>query len=136
MRRWLLAAHLCFLLLLSGCAGSQKKIYVPRFVTRIQVTASRDSMVSDQTFTDPKSMSAILNYLRLLDPYTAVTIDPSTFRADAFRITVYHSDGSQNIYYQLYDQYLQTDGSGWKKIDPKQGSKLPDILSSIPTQSR
>ena len=120
-----------FMLMLTGCADAQMKTYVPRLVIKIDIDACQENTVYTQSVTDSKRMSVVLNYLRMLDAYTVVPIESETFRADVFRITVHFSDGSQKIYHQLYNQYLQVDNSNWKKIDPKHGSRLSEIINSL-----
>ena len=102
-----------------------------RVVTAISIEAGGEIY----TLTEPEIMEEILFYLRQLDPYTAVDIDPETFRADMTELTVSYSDGAQTRYTQLYTEYLQTDGGAWKKIDPEDGAELWGILACISGES-
>ena len=102
-----------------------------RVVTAISIEAGGEIY----TLTEPEIMEEILFYLRQLDPYTAVDIDPETFRADMTELTVSYSDGAQTRYTQLYPEYLQTDGGAWKKIDPEDGAELWGILACISGES-
>ena len=100
-------------------------------VTQIRLQATHDAKTVEKTYTDEESMVAILNYLRLLDPYEQDFIDPSTFRADAYEITLCYSDGTRRTYRQLYDEYLQKDGGPWKKIEGQSGLLFPSLWHII-----
>ena len=121
---------IAWLLSLSGIlvSGGVPQI---RVVTAITIEASGET----HTVTEPAIMEEILHYLRQLDPYTAVDIDPETFRADVTELTVSYSDGAHTHYTQLYTEYLRTDNGIWKKIDPEDGAALWPILACISGES-
>ncbi len=132
MKRCIGIMTLLFLLLtLSGFSSAQERTYIPRLVTRVDITVCRNLELITQSYSKDEDISVILNYLRQLDPYSLAAIEPSSFRADSYRITLQFSDGTQKVYHQIYDQNLQTDGGRWKKIDPEQGSKLHELLESM-----
>lgn len=133
MKRYIFSVLLALICLTgSGCRSEQAKKPIPRTVTQIHVVAAHDTQITNHTFTDYKKMETVLNYLRLLDPYLPAEITPDTFRSNAYEITVSYSDGARTTYRQIYNQYLQTDGGVWKKINPAQGEKLLRILMSMP----
>lgn len=116
--------------LLYGCKKEPNAPQV-RVVTGITVTATNNLETQTHTYTQNKEMCSILNYLRLLDPYVSVPLAPDTFRSDIYNITVFYSDGSQTQYNQIYHDYFQTNGGAWKRIDPKVGSRLKDIVEYL-----
>ena len=89
----------------------------PRVVTQVQVIYFHDGYSSTYNYTDSHDMNAILNYLRLLDPYHKTDIDPDTFRTDSWEITLRFSDGNSTVYRQLHRKYLQKDNGIWRQID-------------------
>ena len=125
-----LLALVALLLSLGGCVARPPEPQV-RFVTGIHVCAVRDGHTVQKSSSDPETMSIFLNYLRLLDPYTTADIQEETFRADICEIRVEYSDGQSTLYRQLHDQFLQTDGGPWKKIDPAYGARLSNIISDF-----
>jgi len=102
-----------------------------RVVTSIQIEASAANHSYQRTVTDQETMSAVMQYLRRLDPYITAEIDEETFRADTTHFTVTYSDGGYTHYTQLYTDYLKTDNGPWKKIDPEDGIRLWGILACI-----
>ncbi len=97
-------------------------------VTDIAVTAAHNAEITEYRYSDTHQLREILNYLRRLDTYAPADIAADTFRSDAFRITLYLSDGSQTVYHQIADGYLQKDGGQWLKTDPKFASSLRRLL--------
>jgi len=113
-----MAAFLLLTVLLCGCARNR----LPdgplcRVVTHIHVAYTIDGHTETKTYTEPKQMESILNYLRLLKKGNKADIDPDSFRSDSFDITLFYSDGQQNTFRQLHDQLLQADGGPWLKIE-------------------
>lgn len=129
MQKILITAAL-LLTLLSGC-GRQEKPQSIRLITGITVTSIRDGRVESRQLTESGDMQRIMNYLRRLDPYNKTGIAADTFRTDAYEIIVSYSDGDYATYHQIYDQYLQLPNGSWRRIDPKLGNKLPEILDSM-----
>ena len=111
---------------LSGCNAPSQEPTV-RVVTGISVEASGSQSIR-RTYTTDREMSNILNYLRLLDPYISVQLSPDTFRTDTYEIIVTYSDGNHTRYRQIYSDYFQQDNGSWKKIDPKIGGRLKELL--------
>lgn len=127
MRRFFV---ICLALLLAGCtygapAGQQ---HGSRVVERVEVEVYGQGKRMTYRYTEPEKMGAVLQYIRQLKPSVAVPISPDTFRTDAYRITLFLSDGSQRVYHQLYDMYLQEEGGLWRGIDPSRGSALRQLL--------
>ena len=120
---WLLS------LLLSGCVAQTPEDY--QVVTGIDVTVSHNVQISQYQFTRPEDMHVILNYLRQLDTYAPVNISADTFRSDAFRIVLHRSDGTQVMYHQIADGYLQKNDGPWVKTDPRLASALRRILEGL-----
>ena len=117
---------------LAGCRRKEIPGPISRIVTQVAVVSTNEGQLSEKIYTAPEKMKVMLNYLRRLDPYTATDIEPDTFRTDAYEITVSYSDGTNTVYRQIYNQYLQEGDGAWKRIDPAHGSALLPILSSMP----
>ena len=123
-------AILLLFMLLSGCSPVE---YTPRnrVVTEIEVTVSHDDRVQTRTYHNDIQLRLLLNYLRTLDTYAPVPISPDTFRADAYRIILRRSDGSQSVYHQIADGYLQKDGGPWEKTDSHRAAALLRLLQVV-----
>ncbi|MBO5953520.1 MAG: hypothetical protein J6Q53_05325 [Oscillospiraceae bacterium] len=121
------------LCMLTGCRKKELSESVSRIVTQVSVISTNEGQLYEKIYTAPEKMKVMLNYLRLLDPYTTTDITPDTFRTDAYEITVSYSDGTNTIYRQIYNQYLQEGDGAWKRIDPVHGSALLPIVSSMPS---
>ena len=125
-----LVALFAILLSLGGCVVQSPPAQI-RFVTEIDVSVIQGGNTFRRKLIDDDDMHSVLNYLRMLDPYTAADLEADTFRTDRYEITVGYSDGSHTVYRQLYDEYLQVNDGAWKKIDPVLGSRLRTILSGL-----
>ena len=121
-------------LLLTGCsyAAPQNENHPVRVVVQIDVTASEDGQITHYRYTHPEKLSAVLYYLRLVEPDLSAVITPETFRTDAYRITLHLSDGTQTVYHQLHSEYLQMGNGAWRKIDSARGGALVRILKELP----
>ena len=113
-----MAIFLMLPLLLCGCAW-QKIPTGPlcRVVTQVRVTANAQGRVSENTYTHSPQMESVLCYLRLLKKGRPTDIDPDSFRADTYEITVFYSDGAHTTYRQVHSSFLQTDGGRWEQIE-------------------
>lgn len=132
MRRFIL---IFFCLLLTGCTyyAPPGENHPVRVVTAIDVTAAQEGSLIRYRYTENEKIGTILQYLRQLAPDQVTPITPDTFRSDAYEIRLTLSDGSQNVYYQIYDEYLQKDNGPWKSIDKAQGATLPQLLAATPS---
>ena len=121
-------------LLLSGCSYTAPpgENHGPRVVTSVEIIASSEGELSSYRYTKEEKIRAVMNYLRRAKPDRSVPITPDTFRTDAYRITLYLSDGSQAIYHQLYSDFLQKENGRWHSIDSAHGSALTRILKELP----
>ena len=115
-----LTVFLLLPVLLCGCARKEAPTGpMCRVVTQIKVAATVDGQTNSKTYTDPEGMQSVLNYLRLMKKSKQTDIDPDSFRADSYEITLYYSDGQYNTYRQLHDGFLQIDGGSWQEIETK-----------------
>ena len=99
-----------------------------RVVTRVQVTATAQGHTWENTYTDSTRMESVLCYLRLLRKGRPADIDPDSFRADSYEITVFYSDGQSTTYRQLHRDFLQIDDGAWARID---GAKMELLFPEI-----
>ncbi len=129
MKRNFLWLSVCLLpCLLLGC----EKSGTIRVVTGVSITAHTPDSTVQRHYSQDHNISNVLNYLRLLDPYTSVELDPETFRSGDYEIIISYSDGAHTVYRQIYQDYLQKDGGHWKRIDPELGSRLQELIEKIP----
>ncbi len=96
-----------------------------RVVTQIEVTVVQNGQTFAAAYTDDQHLEAILTYLRMTQPTGIMHFEPDSFRSDSYTFTVHFSDGSQNIYRQIYHDFLQKNTGRWQRIDPKAGLLFP-----------
>lgn len=104
-----------------------------RVVVRIDVTGRRDTEQLVKTYTHQEKMEAILNYLRLLPQKGPASGDPEQVAGDSYCITVYFSDGRQQIYRQHANLFLSTDAKPWRNIDQEHAEYLYPLLKAMPS---
>ena len=131
MRRYIFV--LLLFVFLSGCGKSAPKMDSPSVVTGIEVAVIREDRSETFHYYQDEKMQAVLSYLRSLNASGYAPIDPDSFRTDAYRFCLTMADGSERVYYQLYDEYLQRDGGPWLCIDEAKASSLPQLLKLIPS---
>lgn len=125
----LVAFVLVLLLLFTGCVPHYEPAY--RVVTAVSVTVSHQAQLRHYRYTDHPRIQAVLNYLRRLKPYAPQDIAPETFRSDAFRIILHRSDGTETVYHQIADGFLQKNGGPWHRVDPAHASSLSRLLGQL-----
>ena len=96
-----------------------------RVVTQIEVQRIHDGQTTVSSYSDPEHMESILTYLRLTEPYVTVLYEPDSFRSDSYTFYVNFSDGTQNVYRQIYRDYLQKNGGRWQRISDKADLHFP-----------
>lgn len=119
-------------LILSGC-GQNDTPPAPRLITQVDVTCTRDQQTTQKHYTAPEKMSAILNYIRLLEGHGRPETDPERIIGNAFKIVLHFSDGGQQVYYQRADKYLSRCCRPWENIDPEQGALLYPMMEDMPS---
>ena len=118
--------------LLWGCSAHQDPAQsVSRVVTDITVTCSNGPIQVQRHYTSSEKMRAILNYLRWIDPYGIPTEDPEQSEGSLFQIVMTFSDGSEKVYLQKADRYMQIDGEDWMTIDPQKALTLGQMLGEM-----
>ena len=116
-------------LLLCGCAWRKlPKGPLCRVVTQVQVTASTQGQILERTYTGSPQMESVLCYLRLLKKGRPADIDPDSFRADTYEITISYSDGAHTTYRQVHNSFLQIDDGRWERIE---GANLELLFPKI-----
>lgn len=136
MKTKVIALLLLPALLLSGCSRwSSGPADEPqcRVVTGVAVTYENGSMHAQRQYTEAEKMRAILNYLRLIDPYGTPDEDPNQVEGSLFRIILSYSDGCQKVYLQKADRFMMVDGGQWKRINPEQATLLSEIIGQMPS---
>ena len=121
---------LCLLAALSGCGRKENKPLVV-VVEKVEVVSHHGEETLLRTYTKSSKMTAVLNYLRWLQPIYGADCDPEQIPGDDYTITVTLSDGKQEIYQQKTNGYLRENGQRWKNIDPEKGMMLYEIISQM-----
>ena len=114
-----------------GCRNQNSIQNSSPVVTRIAITCENGPVKTQRTYTTSSKMRAILNYLRWIDPYGEPQIDPEQVAGNLFRIVMVFSDGSEKVYLQKADRYMQIDGAPWKNVDPQKALTLSRILGQM-----
>lgn len=122
-------------IILCGCNQEEAVGRPDRVVIGITVTASVDGKHIHRHYREEPSIRAVLYYLRSLDPQIITNMEPDSYRTNAYRIILEMSDGSEVIYHQLHNDFLQKNGEAWKTIDPVAGASLPKLLAKLPDDS-
>ena len=113
------------------CRSKEQPQPVNRAITDITVTYLNGSLQARLQYTAPEKIRAILNYLRWISPYGKPAEDPEQVEGHLFQIAVVFSDGSQKVYLQKADRYMQIDGAGWMTIDPEKALTLNKIVAEM-----
>lgn len=124
-------------LMLSGCTYHDTA-FPPthsRVVLQIDVDYHFGALSHSRSYRDNEKMREVLTYLRSLQPHGIPEENPEQAYGSWFLITLTYSDGSHKTYLQKANRYLLEDGGVWKKIDPKKGALLGDILAQTPSDS-
>lgn len=103
----------------------------PQTVVKVTVTYHSTQNSLQREYVSSEKMRAILNYLRWIDPYGKPTIDPDTTRGSLFRIALQLSDGTQTVYLQKADQFMQINDGPWLTIDPERAGTLSQIVEKM-----
>ena len=121
-------------LFLCGCsyAALPGENHGSRVITALEIRANENGREQVYRYHTEGKVRTILTYLRRIRPELAVAIDPDTFRTNRYTLTLTLSDGTQTVYRQLHNEYLQKDGGMWRSIDPAHGSALARLLQELP----
>ena len=124
---------LLFASLVSGCGGtvSPTAPSAPNTVVKVTVTYSSTQEHFFREYVSSNKMRAVLNYLRWIDPYGTPETDPDTARGGLFRIILHLADGTETVYLQKADQFMQADGGPWLTIDPDKAKTLTQIVAEM-----
>ena len=131
MKKTICIICLMLSMLLSGCRGQDPAQSVSRVVTDITVTCSNGPVTFQRHYTSSEKMRAILNYLRWIDPYGIPKEDPEQIEGSLFHIVMRFSDGSEKVYLQKADRYMQIDGANWMAIDPQKALTLSQMVGEM-----
>lgn len=119
---------LIFTFLLTGCHRSSYTDVASQIVTEITVTCETCTDFTRRYYNTHEKMQPILLYLRAVSPGFRPDTDPEPISARLICITLQKADGSQKVYRQKADSYLQQDYGAWRKINPEWGVTLYRIL--------
>ncbi len=127
MKRKKTAAFLCvFCLILFGCQKTPEPMC--QVVTEISISYQDGPIHAKRHYTDTEKTREILNYIRQLDPYGKPEENPETADGSEYVITLFHSDGCQQVYRQKGNRFFQGLDGMWRKIDPQKAEKLSWIM--------
>ena len=125
-----IGALLCLAMVLTGC-GRDKNAPLIAVVEKVEIVSHHGEETLSRTYTKSNKMTAVLNYLRWLQPAHKADCDPEQIPGDDYMITVTLSDGEREIYRQKTNGYLQKNNERWENIDPEKGIMLYEIISQM-----
>lgn len=125
-----IGALLCLAMVLTGC-GRDKNAPLIAVVEKVEIVSHHGGETLSRTYTKSNKMTAVLNYLRWLQPAHKADCDPEQIPGDDYMITVTLSDGEREIYRQKTNGYLQKNNGRWENIDPEKGIMLYEIISQM-----
>lgn len=135
MVRKSLAAVLVLGILVMCCGCLQKKRSV-RVVEQICVQWVEHDQTICHVFEKPEKMQLILNQVRTLGQRFASDTDPETLKAGTVAMTLFYSDGSQQLYQIKPDRYVRIGQAPWQQANPKKVTSLGLLLKSLPEDFR
>ena len=113
---------------MTGCHPQSHTDVASQIVTEIIVTCETCTEFTHRYYNTHEKMQPILLYLRAVSPGFKPDIDPEPLSDRVICITLQKADGSQKVYRQKADRYLQQDHGAWRKINPEWGATLYRIL--------
>ena len=128
MKKLSFLALILAVILLCGCSRLQMPAQQPRIVTGVTVIYENDQIRFFRRYTSDEKIQKVLSYLRLIDPKGAAQTDPETLPGGMYTITLLYADGTQQVYHQKNDNYLQENDGRWKIIDPKKAEWLGQLI--------
>ena len=123
-----IAVIFCICCLLGGCRRQESPY---RVVTAVEVQYQKGESTVQRTYTRNENITAVLNYLRMLNPYGPV--NPGETENVTCRITLQYSQGPDTVYTQQGYDYLQKDNGSWTKIDNSRAGLLYPLLLLMPS---
>lgn len=114
--------------LLTGCHRKSYTDVASQIVTEITVTCETCTDFTRRYYNTHKKMQPILLYLRAVTPGFKPDTDPEPLSDRVICIILQKADGTQKVYRQKADRYLQQDHGAWRKINPEWGAALYRIL--------
>ena len=116
----------------SGCHNrSQSPQPTAKVVDSIDVLFENGESRLARQYTAATKMRAILNYLRWITPYGIPKENPDIIQGNTFQIVMHFSDGSEKIYLQKADRYMQIDGKDWQYIDAENARALGKMVEKM-----
>ena len=102
-------------------------------VTQVQITCRTEEAIIHRQYMQPHKISAVLNYLRLLDCKGKADTDPEQLTGDSFEIVLYDICGQRSIYRQRANRFFSKNSKPWLQVSPVQASRLYSLLQAIPS---
>ena len=118
---------LCCLL---PCANLSDHAVRP-MVASVEIYTRHDETASSYTCWEDQTVRQILNYLRGARTHRVTTSLPPYEGQDLYLIRVRMTDGSNQIYQQIGNDFLRKNGSAWMCINPRHGKKLKILEKQV-----
>ena len=123
---WKIALILMMFLGMCGCKKTETAS--PAVVTQVQIDCVHAGVQISRSYTDPETVSAVLDRLRLQRSKGTAQVDPERVMGDVFEIRISMSDGTQHIYRHRGGQYLSKDSGPWQVVSREHGAALYALL--------
>ena len=104
-------------------------------VTQVQITCRTEDAIISRQYMQPHKISAVLNYLRLLDCKGKADADPEQLIGDSFEIVLHDASGQHSIYRQRANRFFSKNSKPWMQVSPVQASRLYSLLQAMPSDA-
>lgn len=130
-KRFLLITFLCLQTFLL-CGYVSQPTPVRPVVTRVDVYYTLNGKPEQLHLTDQENMAAVLGCLRAADTHIiAENQHPTGDKSCTVRVGL--ANGKCHIYHQISNAFFCEDMGIWKTIDPRQGTRLFSLISTLKT---
>ena len=119
-----------FLILLSGSQPAPGPR--PRYVVAAQVQFTQPGQERTLYYHQQEKLTSLLTCLRLAAPKGLTHLPPQDETAHRYRITLFYSNGTQNVFLLENYRYLSSDGKTWQKIPDKKAHLLYLLVHLLP----
>lgn len=122
--------------LFTACATDNSAPSAYRVVQEIRIVYQNSGLYRSWHFYSNEKMEAILNCLRLLDPYGTPEEDPMLQTGSDLFITLVYSDNTTKVYHRRDDRFLQIGNGPWTRIDSDGALRLDALLATLISDER
>ena len=97
-------------------------------VTKILVRHFPESDGYARTYTDPKKIKDVTDYIDGLTLDVLFKEDPDEYSGGTWEITYVYKDGTDVVMYHFGNLFFRASGNGWRKMDAAQAKAFANII--------